>query len=55
MHGNRQQPSDTGAEQDRPWSVMALLAVAQFMVILDITVVNIARAVTAGSGFPPSR
>src|SRR5690242_18335623 len=26
----------------RPWSVLALLAVAQFMVILDVTVVNVA-------------
>ena len=26
----------------RPWSVLVLLCVAQFMVILDITVVNVA-------------
>src|SRR5215211_8252098 len=28
--------------QGRPWSVLILLSVAQFMVILDITVVNVA-------------
>ena len=54
MHGNRKQPSDTGAEQDRPWSVLALLAVAQFMVILDITVVNIALpSIGTDLGFAP--
>ena len=54
MHGNRQQPNDTGAEQDRPWSVLALLAVAQFMVILDITVVNIALpSIGTDLGFAP--
>src|ERR687897_2992527 len=54
MHGNRKQPSDTGAEQDRPWSVLVLLAVAQFMVILDITVVNIALpSIGADLGFAP--
>ncbi len=42
MHGNRPQPTSTGVESDRPWGVLVLLAVAQFMVILDITVVNIA-------------
>ena len=51
MHG---QPSAIyGADRDRtalrtsdrerrPWSVMVLLSVAQFMVILDATVVNVA-------------
>jgi EmrB/QacA subfamily drug resistance transporter len=42
MHGNRQQPAQTAGGRDRPWGVLVLLAVAQFMVILDITVVNIA-------------
>ncbi len=30
------------AEARRPWTVLAVLAVAQFMVILDITIVNVA-------------
>jgi EmrB/QacA subfamily drug resistance transporter len=34
-------PSAAGAER-RPWSILVLLSVAQFMVILDITVVNVA-------------
>jgi EmrB/QacA subfamily drug resistance transporter len=42
MNGNRHQPPDATGDQDRSWGVLALLAVAQFMVILDITVVNIA-------------
>jgi EmrB/QacA subfamily drug resistance transporter len=29
-------------EEARPWSILILLAVAQFMVILDVTVVNVA-------------
>jgi EmrB/QacA subfamily drug resistance transporter len=33
-------PSDTAARQ--PWSILFLLGAAQFMVILDITVVNVA-------------
>jgi EmrB/QacA subfamily drug resistance transporter len=32
----------TPAQQRRPWSVLVLLSVAQFMVILDATVVNVA-------------
>ena len=52
MHGPRrvtmtgghrdQAASGTAARQRRPWSVMVLLSVAQFMVILDATVVNVA-------------
>ena len=57
MHGIRQihgprQVTMTGAQRDpapsplgggrRPWSLMILLSVAQFMVILDATVVNVA-------------
>src|SRR5215216_1507591 len=42
MHGTRQQPAETAGDRDRPWGVLVLLAVAQFMVILDITVVNVA-------------
>jgi EmrB/QacA subfamily drug resistance transporter len=41
MHGPRHQADGDGG-QSKPWNVLALLAVAQFMVILDITVVNIA-------------
>jgi EmrB/QacA subfamily drug resistance transporter len=36
----RHDPSDTAARQ--PWSILLLLGAAQFMVILDITVVNVA-------------
>jgi len=37
-------PDHAGADpvQRRPWSVLVLLCVAQFMVVLDMTVVNIA-------------
>ncbi|MCA1698115.1 MAG: MFS transporter [Actinobacteria bacterium] len=44
MHGRTRQPRDvTGPDSSRrPWTILALLAVAQFMVILDITVVNVA-------------
>src|SRR5258708_16595989 len=37
--GAPQQQSDAAR---RPWSILALLAVAQFMVVLDITIVNVA-------------
>src|SRR5262245_49187918 len=42
MHRNQRRPTDTTGAQDRSWRVLALLAVAQFIGILDITVVNIA-------------
>ena len=35
-------PTSPDAGQLRPWSVLLLLSVAQFMVVLDITVVNVA-------------
>src|SRR4051794_36859984 len=39
----------------RPWSVLALLVVAQFMVILDITVVNVALpSIGRALGFAPA-
>src|SRR3954466_14623367 len=39
-------------DERRPWTVLALLAVAQFMVILDVTVVNVALpSIGAGLGF----
>ena len=51
IHGPRP-VTMTGADRDpkapgapgggRPWSLMILLSVAQFMVILDATVVNVA-------------
>ena len=44
MTGGHRDPaaSSTAARERRPWSVMVLLSVAQFMVILDATVVNVA-------------
>jgi MFS family permease len=44
MTGGHRDPAarGTAARQRRPWSVMVLLSVAQFMVILDATVVNVA-------------
>src|SRR4051812_43700585 len=43
------------AEERRSWDVLALLVVAQFMVVLDIAIVNVAlpsigRALTFGAG-----
>jgi EmrB/QacA subfamily drug resistance transporter len=40
MHPSPPAPPDAGPR--RPWSVLLLLSVAQFMVVLDITVVNVA-------------
>ena len=45
MHdqANTQRAHDTGGSAERrPWGILILLSVAQFMVILDITVVNVA-------------
>jgi EmrB/QacA subfamily drug resistance transporter len=42
MHGKATQTFPGNGEGTSPWTVLILLAVAQFMVILDITVVNIA-------------
>jgi EmrB/QacA subfamily drug resistance transporter len=42
-----------GTNERRSWSLLVLLCVAQFMVILDITVVNVALpAIGAGLDFP---
>jgi EmrB/QacA subfamily drug resistance transporter len=46
-HSHHMAPADGAAAQPRaagrrPWTALALLAVAQFMVILDVTVVNVA-------------
>ncbi len=35
-------PTDTSDDQGRSWAPLILLAVAQFMVVLDITIVNVA-------------
>jgi EmrB/QacA subfamily drug resistance transporter len=35
-------PADTGAADPRRWKALAVLAVVQFMLVLDITVVNVA-------------
>jgi len=44
MHGAHAHgaPVPSGVEEHRSWSALAVLAVAQFMVILDVTVVNVA-------------
>lgn len=38
----RRQAHGAGSAERRPWTILVLLCVAQFMVILDITVVNVA-------------
>src|SRR5215218_1911685 len=43
------------APQGQPWSVLILLCVAQFMVVLDVTVVNVALpTIGASLGFAPA-
>ena len=42
MHSDRSQPIAGSAPDQKSWTILALLAVAQFMVVLDITVVNVA-------------
>src|SRR4051794_21207144 len=45
----RTPPPRPATAERRPWSVLAVLAVAQFMVVLDITIVNVALpAIGAG-------
>jgi hypothetical protein len=41
-HQNTDSASDAAVRDREPWSVLLLLLVAQFMVIVDITVVNVA-------------
>ncbi|MGA8219457.1 MAG: MFS transporter [Solirubrobacterales bacterium] len=49
MHGTMEH-----GERRRPWSILLLLAVAQFMVILDVTVVNVALpSIGSDLGFAP--
>src|SRR4051795_6506418 len=33
---------DTGTRRRSPWATLAVLAIAQFMVVLDVTIVNVA-------------
>jgi EmrB/QacA subfamily drug resistance transporter len=56
MHGQRDQSVPQQQMDDRqPWSVLVLLAMAQFMVILDVTVVNVALpSIGADLAFEPS-
>ena len=42
MHPHSSPAARDAHEQRAPWTVLVLLAVAQFMVILDVTVVNVA-------------
>jgi EmrB/QacA subfamily drug resistance transporter len=52
MHGPRHQSASTDTEDRKPWTTLILLCVAQFMVILDITVVNVALpSIDAALGF----
>ncbi|MGH2949542.1 MAG: MFS transporter, partial [Solirubrobacteraceae bacterium] len=47
-------PIETPQSRRRPWSVLVLVCVAQFMVILDITVVNVALpSIGAALDFAP--
>jgi EmrB/QacA subfamily drug resistance transporter len=41
-HGRARQEARTGGEGKRPWATLVVLCVAQFMVILDMTVTSIA-------------
>ena len=41
MHDHTDRQPDPGTAQ-HPWSLLVLLCVAQFMVILDVTIVNVA-------------
>jgi EmrB/QacA subfamily drug resistance transporter len=42
MHGHATHAPNTPDASRRPWTVLAVVAIAQFMVILDVTVVNVA-------------
>src|SRR5689334_7994862 len=42
MHGKHRRPSPTSASTGTRWSLLLLLSVAQLMVILDISAVNVA-------------
>ena len=52
MHGHAPAHHDQPAGERRPWTILVLLAIAQFMVVLDVTVVNVALpSIGAGLGF----
>ena len=52
MHGPREQSQSNDHHERKPWTTLILLCVAQFMVILDITVVNVALpSIDAALGF----
>ena len=47
-------PEAASSAQRRPWTLLVLLCVAQFMVILDVTVVNVALpSIGRELGFAP--
>jgi EmrB/QacA subfamily drug resistance transporter len=47
-------PHHPSTDARRPWAILALLSIAQFMVVLDITVVNVALpSIGADLGFAP--
>ena len=51
---NAQRPADAGSRR-RPWTLLILLCAAQFMVILDATVVNVALpSIRRALHLPPS-
>jgi len=53
-HDHAERPQDAGTDQ-RPWALLILLCAAQFMVILDATVVNVALpSIRRALGFPPT-
>jgi EmrB/QacA subfamily drug resistance transporter len=55
LHSPRQAKPDIPEKQGQPWSLLILLSAAQFMVILDATVVNVALPSIARSlHFTPS-
>jgi EmrB/QacA subfamily drug resistance transporter len=52
MHERSEETTGAQEEHRQPWAILVLLAVAQFMVILDVTVVNVALpSIGADLGF----
>jgi EmrB/QacA subfamily drug resistance transporter len=49
MHSSHGHRADPAPAERQPWTILILLAVAQFMVILDVTVVNVALPSIADS------
>jgi hypothetical protein len=55
QHARARHPAPASAPERHPWSVLVLVSVAQFMVILDVTVVNVALpSIGASLGFAPA-